>query len=77
MVSGIRKVVAEVVEEAPECNRTSVFTYEGERYDALKVFNLPLGASLLEIKSAYAYKVKEDLENKSFYTKAYEHLIRK
>ncbi len=77
MVPGIRKVVAEVVKKAPEYHRSSIFTYQGEKYDALKVFNLPLGASLLEIKNAYVCKVKEDANHKSFYIKAYQHLIRK
>ncbi len=76
-VPGIRKVVAEVVAEAPDRKKSPIFFYEGKKHNALKVLGLPLGAGLQDLKKACAQKIKEDASSKNLYLKAYNSLSRK
>lgn len=75
VIPGVRKVTAEVVDDASERGRGNIFIHEGKKYDALKVLGLPLGADADEVKKAYAYKVHTDAANKEVYVKAYEYLV--
>lgn len=76
-IPDVRKVTAEVVDEAPDFDKGHVFVYEGKKYNAWRVFNLPLGASTAEIKKAYALKLQEESSLKHLYSKACNQLLGK
>lgn len=73
-IPGIRRVVAEVVDDAPDKDSSHIFLHQGRKYNALKVLNVPLGAGLSELKRAYALKLNENAGDKALYLKAYNKL---
>lgn len=73
-LKGIRKVQAQVVDEAPANTKSDVFRFNGQSYSALQVLGLPLGAEADEIKKAFAVKSSQDSKKSPLYKKAYLHL---
>lgn len=76
-LGAIRKVEAEVVDEAPEQDSPHIFRFRAEKHDAFKVLGLPMGASIKEIKRAYQLKMLESPDSIELVGKAYEVLIQK
>jgi len=70
---GIKKVSAEVVGEG-EFSHEGLFNYQGKKYSAYEVLSVPLGASHLDIKKAFAKNSDLDPGNKNLYFQAYKTL---
>lgn len=76
-LGAIRKVNAEVVEEAPEMDEAHIFMHRTQKFDAYRVLQIPMGAGIKDIKTAYQLRLLEQPDSIELLGKAYEALIRK
>lgn len=74
-IGSIKRVQAEVVGDEKNSNAGGIFIFQGKKYNAWSVLELPSGASAVEIKKAFAQKSKEAPQNKSLYYRAYKSLV--
>ena len=67
---GIRKVSVEVM-DGDDFVHEGIFLYQGKKFSAYEVLAVPLGASEIECKKAFAQSSKLDPKNKALYYQAY------
>jgi hypothetical protein len=71
----IKRVDAEVVDDDEDFISSTVFMHNGQKYDALEVLKVPMGATKKEIKKAYASKLLTSPEEAKLLIKAFEKLV--